>query len=358
MTIGIITVPDAANFGSFLQAYSLQIFLEKAGYRTVFLNAWDRQYVDRLYYNWIPKKRHFKHPVQFILKNSFGKKEKKYYLDDHRKLHFPGAGGQPAPDVVILGSDEIWNVRTDVFRSPGFYGQGYRNVMTYAVSAGEAGYEDFCRYPQIISDIQKIEKILVRDGNTAEIVKKITGAQPQRTCDPTFLTELSEMSDPIYDSYLQENRYIAVYSYPMSVSKADIRAIRQYADSINCKLVSVGMHNIWCDYNLLCRPTQFCSVLQGAEGVITNTFHGTVFSILNEKMFVSISGKIKIRDLLCQFRLEGQRLDAGKVTAQALTEKLNRNKIQYDEVKKTAEQIRSQSARKLLSAIDSFGEAR
>lgn len=354
MRIGIITVPDAANFGSYLQAYSLQIVLERAGHDVFFVRAWDKKYVRKLFYTWIPKKRHLKHPVLFLCKNFFGKKSQKEFEIDHKNLNLLADLTQKAPDLVLLGSDEIWNVRTDVFRRKDFYGAVYKNVAAYAVSAGEAQYSDFCNYPSIISQIQKIEDIYVRDDNTAEIVGKITGQKPEKVCDPTFLVKPNEYCEKIKDEYLENNRYIVVYSYSMSISKKNIKIIKEYAKSINCKLVSPGLYNRWCDYNLVCKPTEFSSVIANAECVITNTFHGTVFSILNQKQFVSIGKKIKICDLLNQFGLINQLVDADNLSLALITRKIQEHKIDYNAVGRKIDQFRTSSLQCLQSILDKY----
>lgn len=354
MKIGIITVPDAANFGSFLQAYSLQIILEKLGHDVCFIDGWDSEYVRKLYDNWIPKKRHLKHPFIFIGKNLFWKKERQYFLEDQKKLKFAGGKGADDCGLVLLGSDEIWNVKTDVFTRMAFYGEGYQNVAAFAVSAGEAKYADFLQYPHIIEQIRSIEDIYVRDDNTADVVEKITGKTPLKVCDPTFLTDAEELNAPIDNEYLKENRYIAVYSYSMSISKKNVDIIKKYAKSIGCKLVSAGMYNQWCDYNLLCTPLQFGSVLKGAEAVITNTFHGTVFSILNEKQFAVIGNKIKICDLLNGLELDRQRIEAGSMSPELLTETLQDNFIDYDIVKEEIRKSRLSSMDCLKNVIEKY----
>lgn len=352
MKIGIITVPDAANFGSFLQAYSLQTVLEELGHDVCFINGWDSKYVRKLYCNWIPKKRHLKHPYIFIAKNLFWKKERAYFLENQKKLKLSDGNGENDYDLVLLGSDEIWNVKTEVFTKAAFYGGCYQNAAAFAVSAGEADYTDFLRYPDIIEYIRNIADIYVRDDNTADIVKKITGKTPLKVCDPTFLVNKEELSDSIENEYLKSNRYIAVYSYSMSIPKQNVDIIKKYARSNGCRLVSVGMYNEWCDYNLLCAPLQFSAVLQGAEAVITNTFHGTVFSVLNEKKFAVIGNKIKICDLLKEFNLDSQRIETGRMSLELLTETLQNNFINYNIIEEKIQKIRLISSGYLKKIID------
>ena len=123
------------------------------------------------------------------MKNLNGRTKRQKFLEDQELLEIREIQEDEKLDLILLGSDEIWNVCTPVFRKPVFYGEEAWKAPTaaFAVSAGRAKYEDFLRYPDIIERIKRIPEIFVRDKSTMDIVEKITGECPKIVCDPTFL---------------------------------------------------------------------------------------------------------------------------------------------------------------------------
>lgn len=356
MKIGIVTVPDSANFGSFLQAYALKLVLEEWGHTVVFFRTREQDYLEKLYVDWKPKKRNIKHPVQFVMKNLNGRKKRRKFLEDQELLEIREIQEDEKLDLILLGSDEIWNVCTPVFRKPVFYGEGTWKAPTaaFAVSAGRAKYEAFLRYPDIIERIKRIPEIFVRDQSTMDIVEKITGECPKLVCDPTFLVPVERMKERYEDQYLTGHRYLAVYLYPGSISKENVRQIIKFARKEKFSLVSVGFYNSWCDYNVNCRPLEFPSVIEGAEAVITGTFHGTIFSVLNHKQFVSISLTPKVKDLLSRLGLEERCAEKTGLSADMLERKLTKELIDYGRIEDGIRDMRHSSLLHLKGVITEY----
>ena len=92
MKIGIVTVPDSANFGSFLQAYALKLVLEEWGHSVVFFRTREQDYLRKIYVDWKPKKRNLKHPFQFVMKNLNGRTKRQKFLEDQELLEITGRG--------------------------------------------------------------------------------------------------------------------------------------------------------------------------------------------------------------------------------------------------------------------------
>lgn len=293
MKIGIVTVVDSANFGSFLQGLALQDVLQKMGHEVEFISTRDEKYVKRIYYTWKPRKRDLIHPFQFVKRNLNGYKKREKFLEDQKMVKICPFEDKDKFDLCILGSDEIWNVRTQVFRLPVFYGEDMKNVITYAVSSGQADKMDFKKYPEIMERISEIPDILVRDKKTQNIVKEITGEEPDLVCDPTLLADRNLFFKDVPKSFIKEEKYLLVYMYPAMAVQEDIKSIKAFASSRNLKLVSVGFYNAWCDRNIICGPMEFCSALQNAEYVITATFHGSIFSILMKSNLLLLQCQIK-----------------------------------------------------------------
>ena len=356
MKIGIVTVHDSNNYGSFLQAYALQCVLQQMGHEVYFAVTRDKKFVKKIFVPALLQKKLFRHPFSLLRSRKNGRIKRKAFLNDQKCFEEIEKEDLSKMDLVILGSDEIWNVCTPVFRNPMFYGEGAWTAPTaaFAVSAGRAGYEDFRQYPDIIERIKRIPEIFVRDQNTMDIVEKITGECPKLVCDPTFLVPVESMKERYEDQYLREHRYLAVYLYPGSISKENVRQIRKFARKEKLTLVSVGFCNSWCDYNVNCRPLEFPSVLEGAEAVITGTFHGTIFSVLNHKQFVSISLTPKVKDLLRQLGIEERCADKADLSEGMLENKLTKELIDYGRIEETIRDMRRSSLLHLKGVITEY----
>lgn len=351
MKIGIVTVVDSANFGSFLQGLALQDVLQKMGHEVEFISTRDEKYIKRIYYTWKPRKRDLIHPFQFVQRNLNGYKKRKRFLEDQKMVKICPFEDKDKFDLCILGSDEIWNVRTQVFRLPVFYGTDMKNVITYAVSSGQADKIDFRKYPEITERISEIQDILVRDKKTQSIVKEITGEEPDLVCDPTFLADRNLFFKEASEPFMKEEKYLLVYMYPTMAAKEDIKSIKIFASSRNLKLVSVGFYNAWCDHNIVCGPMEFCSVLQNAQYVITATFHGSIFSILNEKQFITVAMSDKVKDLLKRIGLEQQLVPRREITEDVLKEYFEKRTVDYDTVNTKINEWKKYSLQKLSEVI-------
>ena len=97
-------------------------------------------------------------------------------------------------------------------------------------------------------------------------------------------------------------------------------------------------------------------MLQNAEYVITATFHGSIFSILNEKQFISIEMSAKVKDLLTRIGLE-QRLVARKmITEDVLESLLVEKEVNYKQVNITINEWKKYSLQKLSEVIEKYAK--
>lgn len=348
MKIAVVTVHDSANFGSFLQAYALNAFLKAEGHEVHFVKTRSEKYVKNLYYNLCPSKEWIKHPLRLLKKTIYGMK--KYKLFSRELACFDEALSCENADITVLGSDEIWNVRTPVFNSPLFYGEGCEKIIAYAVSSGLAMPSDFEGKSHIQNLIKKISMPLVRDENTADCVEKITGIRPEIVCDPTFLAEKEIFKRKYKNIYLEKHPYILIYTYE---PEPRVRKIfKDFAKKHNLKLVSAGFYYDWCDYNILCSPLELCGVMEKAQYVITTTFHGSIFSILNHKKFVSIPLSQKTEDILKRLGLENAAVSFAELSEELLRKKLLETEYNYAEVDEKIAKMREHSAKLLRERID------
>ena len=200
-------------------------------------------------------------------------------------------------DLVIIGSDEVFNATTP--SKWGFSTQLFgdiknaKRVVTYAASCGSTTLESARQYgieKEIYQAMRKLEHISVRDGNTAEFVEGILHKTPNRHIDPVFISD--------YDVYIpkqkKRNPYMLVYAYPNRIYDVkEIEAIQSYAKERNLDVICVGMQQRWCSKNIAANAFELLAYVKNADCVVTDTFHGTVFSIKYNKRFVWIIGAIE-----------------------------------------------------------------
>ena len=353
MKIGIVTVHDSNNYGSFLQAYAIQKVLEEQGHEVFFTRTRDKKLLKSIFIPKILQKRFLKHPLEILQQRKNGKEKRKAFLEDQKVFREIDSKELEKMDLVILGSDEIWNVQVPTFREDVFYGAGLEHVIAYAVSVGRAKKEEVFQYKKIIENIREIPDVLVRDSQTQKIVEGISGNMPEVVCDPTLLVDKSVFKSTFKSRTFFNEKYLLVYSY--GIDRELRLKIERFANENSLKIVSACFYYPWMDYNIMCGPLEFCEIIQRASYVITTTFHGTIFSILNEKQFVSFPASIKTNDLLIRLRLE-QRMVDSTASVQAISNCLKQDIIDYAKVNKKIADFREYSLKLLQDSIKRYGE--
>ncbi|MBE7036485.1 MAG: polysaccharide pyruvyl transferase family protein [Ruminococcaceae bacterium] len=318
MLIGILSMQRICNYGSFLQALSLKMQFETLGHEVHFIDIEPgRQIVqnkvpttmEKIVYlctkifnkEVITKAKHyfFSKKMEGIHQSDFDN-----YLDNKNKENL-----KKEYDLVIIGSDEVFNCCTA--SAWGFSKQllgdvkNARHVVTYAASCGSTDYHLVCKYDikdEVKSALDRLEAISVRDENTFDFVKQITGKKPVLHLDPVFLSDFPEAS-----FNKPKKPYLLVYAYSNRISdKNEIKRIKEYARKNHLDILCVGQHQAWCKKRILATGLELLQYVKHAEAVITDTFHGTVFSIKFNKQFGTIvrdSNYNKLYGLLKTFAL-------------------------------------------------------
>ena len=131
------------------------------------------------------------------------------------------------------------------------------------------------------------------------MVYKIEGKRPTLVLDPTMLyTGWERDLVPC-----RKSNYILVYNF--TTEEQEKRAILRFARERKKKIISVGSYNTWCDENLVATPFEFLGFMQGADYVVTSSFHGVAFSIMLHKNFVIYPQKKgKVLDIMQRFMLK------------------------------------------------------
>ena len=325
MKVGIISMQRVPNYGSFLQAYGLKKTIESLGHRVVFIDykvekpvvPYDRnsllkfrvmdlavtRYINDAFKYWILNRKSFiyKYRLHYLQELGVG------YRKDYSVL----------VDTVVIGSDEVFNCLQRGFNvgfSPMLFGQGIntKRVISYAASFGYTDLAGLKKYKvdSVVADYLKtFHAISVRDDNSADIVTRMTGNKPELNLDPVLIYdfEIPEIDIPYKD-------YVILYTYKSRhYSEEERQAILDFCLENNKSLISIGNAQRWVQNRVEAAPLELLAYIKGADFIITDTFHGSVFSIkYNKKYAVLIrdDNRQKLGDLLKRLRQEDRTISS------------------------------------------------
>lgn len=328
--VGILSMQRILNYGSFLQAYGLKKILESLGCDVEFVDyepgpclvapeedggrsglarkaskamealSYDAPLRDRLAY--IRYKRTYARRFYPMLG-----------LTEEPNL-------SPDVDLLVIGSDEVFNCVQDnpnVGYTPALFGRGVRagRKVTYAASFGNTTLErlDGCgKAGEVAGWLSALDAISVRDANSGRIVSELTGTEPRYDLDPVLAYDFAGECEEIPGSVDEAAPYMVVYGYSGRLSEEECTAVRAYAGSHGLKILDIGGVQGACDRFVDCSPFEVIAYFRHAEAVVTDTFHGTILSVITQTPFASfVRGKgygnsQKLGDLLRRLGLESR----------------------------------------------------
>lgn len=305
--VGILTFHRCINYGSYWQARCLAEGLRARGHDAVLLDHHSRQ-INLA--EWRVALRPIPEAAPTDNRSAYIEKARKFFAAfEGLPLSRPFPLYQPEQsepcDVVLVGSDEVWNLRHPWYGGKGlFYGEGLNTglLASYAASFGNqsasGGLDSFWS-----TKLKRFDAISVRDKNSQTLVEEATGRVPQLVLDPCLQFAHLIPKEPILP---ERAPYVLVYGHGFPEWLQ--HAVRAWASSQGVQLLSVGYENKWVDEQLIeAGPMEFAAIVAGAKAVVTNFFHGCVFALVNGKPFVTAPSDYrfnKVRDLVAALGAE------------------------------------------------------
>lgn len=305
--VGILSMQRIINYGSFLQAYALKTLLEEQGHEVQFVDyrvgmpliesndvskkgAWGKVYkaFEALGYD-----APLKQKLQFIL-------YKKQFANKYHNLL--GLTVQPnyTPelDVLVIGSDEVFNCvqkNPNVGYSLELFGANNKanKLISYAASFGNTTIEKLKEYNKICEVgelLKKFDSISVRDENSGRTVHALAGREVVYHLDPVLAYDYIGKCKKI-PTLQPSEKYMILYAYSGRISKEESDKIAAYAKNKRLKIYAIGGVQKCADRFVNCSPFEVLSYFTNAEEVITDTFHGTIFSIITKQKFTTLVRK-------------------------------------------------------------------
>ena len=219
-------------------------------------------------------------------------------------------------DGFVCGSDTIFC--PDEFGFDDGYYANYRvmrgNSVSYAASFGDPHFTDET-YLILNERVRNFKALGIRENHMIPYLKKHTSVPVQRVIDPTLLLKAEEY-DRIISDKNETEKYLLLYARRYSP------AMEAYAERLarenSLKIIDISLRAVNAEkghimaYNA--GVEEFLSLVKNAEFVVTNSFHGSIFSVLFRRPFVVFSreqSNNKIEELLDLFGIRYRMLVTG-----------------------------------------------
>ena len=293
-------------------------------------------------------------------------------IADYRKAYigpyspvFRGYGnlvdGAKGYDAVIVGSDQLW---TPAGIKSKFYNLLFApdevRKISFATSFG-VGEVPASQRKMTAAYLRRIEHISVRETRGAEIVKELTGRDVTVALDPTLLFTGDEWRRIFPEKRIVSEPYILAYFLGSNEAHRD--AVEQLARAKGLKVVAIPFMDVFVERDLSfgderlfeVGPVEFLNLIRGAEYICTDSFHGSVFSILNHKQFITFNRtnnsdrqtrNSRIDSLFGMLGLSGRRYRDGVALADVIDKG-----IDYPDVDRRLEEQRDRTMRFMRDSL-------
>lgn len=310
MRIGIITFHASHNYGSMLQAWAMQAYLERQGHKVEIVNFRSRiqraiyhkpislsrgdvalasvkrlllfpQSIKPLYQKW--------HLFEDFLADDLKTTEELHTIEELSTL-------SNRYDLLICGSDQIWNTNAPDSGEV-YYGNWFKGrKISYAASMGQ--HPAGCNVEFLREQIRDFQQISVREERAKDFLVENGIAHPDISvvCDPTLLLDACDYDSLVSDEPLVKGNYVFFYT-PVGLPHAYFRIASEIGRKLECKVVTEKAYypkDIKCYGNigqhLPTGPKEFLNLIKYAKCVCGGSFHLQVFAILFQKDFYCING--------------------------------------------------------------------
>lgn len=197
-------------------------------------------------------------------------------------------------DGIVVGSDEVFSLEIGITHVLFGHSLPSNKVFAYAGCFGSTTLEDVKKKhceAIVASGLDSMAGLAMRDQNSIDIVKALTGKDSVKVVDPVILygyeDEIAGFTRP-----KMPEKYLLVYAYENRFNDpVEVKAVLDYAHSHGMKVVCPGFCHNWADINVNVDPVELLRYFKFADCVITDTFHGAVMSIITGRDIA-----VKIRD--------------------------------------------------------------
>lgn len=383
--VGIVSCYYMKNYGSMLQAYATQKILDDFGIENeticikglaLIIKFRKIKYfitkifdLDTIKNKWIIVKHYiflkcningFKNNIQ-KRNDAFDKFLYLFHISEKFQSFKELEKASNKYDAIIVGSDQLWlpsNIEANYYTLN--WVPEEINKIAYATSFGVSSLDT--RHQKLAKTfLSRISHLSVREQSGQKLIKEIAGIEAQIVCDPTLLFTAEEwMSIQNNDSLIQ-GQYIFCYFIGNNPEQRDF--VKELKNATGYKIVALQHIDEYINsdegfadlapYDVT--PGEFINLIRNAQYVCTDSFHGSVFSILNKKIFFTFRRFRSDRKVSTNSRLESL-FNLLDLNERLFSEDINieeclRMEIDYDIVHEKLAVLREESKNFLYKAL-------
>lgn len=307
--IGLLTFHKSINYGSVLQAWALtKTISKKYNVEVIDYKPNQYEYLYNLYRSWNTI-NNFKYNLKRIpLRKAI--KNQSYLFKKFREEQLPlsqieynSANANKVADyynAIVVGSDQVWNLRAKDCDSVFFLPFSFNGKkVSYACSINDTDYTEERCSDALKNQICNFDFISVREKPGSEKLQNyiLNKKKVYTLLDPTLLCDKEEFESLLSDRIIKEN-YIFLYN--VWTSEAGIQAAKYISEKFNMPVYTIMTASNIKEIKLLEKkginvekvktsPSDFLNYFRYASYVVTESFHGTAFSLIFERPFVCVS---------------------------------------------------------------------
>lgn len=291
----IITCHDGYSHGASLQAYALSKFIADAGHTVSIIN-YKPGYLDGQYKLDTLCDPRFDYPglrqLYFLAKLpgrllSNGRKE---YFDKFKSTYLPLTtecyhsldelrAADIRADILIAGSDQIWNTFLNNGHDPAFYldfGPEKARRISYGASFGSALLAHGSEL-SVKKHLGLLDEISVRERTGVDLLRSL-GYDGEHVCDPVFLLPADEWRELASGAELPALPERYILTYDLEGSSLITSQARARARELRCPIISLGYPTPHSRHLVKAGPVEFLALFDGAKEIFSNSYHALAFS--------------------------------------------------------------------------------
>lgn len=332
--VGIITYHSAFNFGSVLQTYGTVRTIEKLGYSVETIDYQTPS--QKLWYRTDCALKKWKETIVnygFLFKHKARRERAKKFCDfisnylniterEYSSYDEIKKADELNYEILISGSDQVWNINCGEFRYEPFeailpYFLQFGNPRKRIAYASSFAKKNLDYILKVKPYLDQYDFLSTREPMMKKVMDEGLERKTELVCDPTWLLTKEEWLK-LPGIYKPKTASPYIFVYVLGWSRADIgdwlNVVKQMAKNREMDVICISPLTYYSDRNVKmihnAGPLDFLSYIANASLVITNTFHGTIFSINFEKPFFSINARPDSR--------QGQMLEMTRLTGRSI----------------------------------------
>ena len=305
MKVGILTYHFSINCGAVLQCYALQEYYASKGIPVEVINYITPKQQDNieLYRKRLKTKNIIKNvlliPLHFKRRDRLQRfiSFQQQYLKCSRRVKNQDELRELIKEDgithIIVGSDQVWNPRIDDFDSAFFLDfDTNAHKIGFSISLGYAKLADLLPYK---CWIDQFENFSMREKSGKQIIMELNKQDAPITVDPTLLLDGNFWEKLVVNKVdgIREKEYVICYFLNKRHYKDNFHYASCFAKKKGLSIYTIdyAIHKDVFGHNSLKNlgPLEFISAIHNSKYVFTDSFHGTVFSLLFKKQFISIN---------------------------------------------------------------------